>query len=84
MKPAPRSTAHDLTRRRFLRGSAVAATALSYRRIAARTAGTEPSDTLRTGILGLGQIVRSALCSRICSVRNFRPEPPKIRKILRS
>jgi predicted dehydrogenase len=45
----------DLTRRNFLRSSAVTATALSYSRIAARAAGKEPSDALNIGLVGLGQ-----------------------------
>lgn len=48
-------------RRGFLRGSAAALTALSYSRVAARAAGSEPSDTIRVAISGCGQISTYAL-----------------------
>ncbi len=50
-----------LTRRTFLRSSAVTATALSYSRAASRAAGAEPSDLLRVALVGCGQQGASAL-----------------------
>lgn len=49
------------TRRKFLRTSAVAATAQSYSRVASRAAGGEASDTLRVAVAGCGTQARYAL-----------------------
>src|SRR5262245_48033652 len=63
----PRETARmnpkvpSLTRRHFLRNTALTATALSYSRAAARAAGAEPSDTLRVAVAGWGAQALNAL-----------------------
>lgn len=59
--PASARLQNDLTRRTFLRNSAVTATALSYSRIAARAAGTEPSDILNLALVGVGDQAMKAL-----------------------
>jgi predicted dehydrogenase len=62
----------DLTRRKFLRNSAVTATALSYSRIAARAAGAEPSDALNIGLVGLGQQGMAALTASMVRIPGLR------------
>lgn len=62
----------DLTRRTFLRNSAVTATALSYSRIAARAAGIEPSDTLNVGLVGCGTQAVTALMPSMVRIPGVR------------
>lgn len=62
----------DLTRRKFLRNTAVTATALSYSRIAARAAGKEPSDTLNIGLVGCGQQGMAALTASMVRIPGVR------------
>ncbi len=62
----------DLTRRKFLRNTAVTATALSYSRIAARAAGSEPSDTLNVGLVGCGQQGMAALVASMVRMPGIR------------
>ncbi|HEX2749025.1 MAG TPA: Gfo/Idh/MocA family oxidoreductase, partial [Verrucomicrobiales bacterium] len=63
---------NDLTRRRFLRNSAITATALSYSRIAARAAGSEPSDTLNVALVGCGQQGMAALNASMVKIPGLR------------
>ena len=60
-KPRAGRLEKDLTRRTFLRNTAVTATALSYSRIAARAAGKEASDTINFGLVGYGAQAQNAL-----------------------
>ncbi len=62
----------DLTRRKFLRNTAVTATALSYSRIAARAAGSEPSDTMNVGLVGCGQQGMAALVASMVRMPGIR------------
>ena len=61
-------TPASLTRRRFIRSSAITATALSYSRAAARAAGAEPSDTLRVALVGWGVISNHALAPSLMRI----------------
>ncbi len=73
MSKTPKSTAkNDLTRRRFLRNSAITATALSYSRIAARAAGTVPSDQLNIALVGCGQQGMAALTASMVRIPGVR------------
>ena len=63
---------NDLTRRKFLRNTAVTATALSYSRIAARAAGKEPSDALNIGLVGCGQQGMAALTASMKLIPGIR------------
>jgi predicted dehydrogenase len=60
-KPRAGRLEKDLTRRTFLRNTAITATAVSYSRIAARAAGREPSDTMNIALAGLGEQGMKAL-----------------------
>ncbi len=62
----------DLTRRKFLRNTAVTATALSYSRIAARAAGSVPSDALNVGLVGCGQQGMAALVASMVRMPGIR------------
>ncbi|HWB04908.1 MAG TPA: Gfo/Idh/MocA family oxidoreductase [Verrucomicrobiales bacterium] len=64
--------ANDLTRRRFLRNSAITATALSYSRIAARAAGAEASDALNVALVGCGQQGMAALNASMVKIPGLR------------
>lgn len=77
MSKAPKNSGggrlkNDLTRRTFLRNTAITATALSYSRIASRAAGYTPSDTLNVGLVGLGQQGMTALAASMVRIPGIR------------
>lgn len=77
------TTGPRVTRRTFLRNSALTASALNYSRAASRAAGAGPSDTLRVAMAGWGQQATFALApslvkipgvtiSAICDISEFK------------
>ena len=71
-KPAPGRLEKDLTRRTFLRNTAITATALSYSRIAARAAGKEPSDAINFALVGYGAQALNALVPSVSKISGVR------------
>ncbi len=71
-KPRAGRLEKDLTRRTFLRNTAVTATALSYSRIAARAAGKEPSDAINFGLVGFGAQATNALVPSLAKIPGLR------------
>jgi len=71
-KPRAGRLEKDLTRRTFLRNTAITATALSYSRIAARAAGREPSDAINFALVGYGQQSQSALVPSLTQMSGVR------------
>lgn len=70
MKNKPRPS--SLTRRGFLRSSSLAATALSYNRVAARAAGIEASDLLRVALVGCGSQGSMVLLPSLSRIRGVK------------
>jgi predicted dehydrogenase len=71
-KPRAGRLEKDLTRRTFLRNTAITATALSYSRIAARAAGREPSDAINFALVGYGAQALNALVPSLSRMSGIR------------